>query len=271
VNIDRHVYLAPARLLVVAAVCAPALLCGVGKAGAEAVVPVEGPWAGLTSAGFAVTFRVESGSVVDAHWGFESGPCGNQASRVPNTDPIDAEGHWSFESPEGPLIEGTFVAPDRVEGVVSTIDRAGPICHGTRATFTAAPGKVPPPAPPRVYAVQNPRTGHQAHMPEVMTIGRDLSFLFYRLRWNGYGKSTARGTGHAQIRRFKKEWNPRVTVWLSSLIGDGPGKQLYSEMRYSLSGPTPAGYPRKGWFRFDRHGVVADSQGHRRKTNRHRG
>ncbi len=240
-------------------ICALALLGAAANADAEGVAPVEGPWSGRTSAGLAVTFKVEGGNVVDARFGFESGDCGNQVSSFANTDPIDAEGHWSYENPAGPLIEGTFVSAEKVEGVVTTIDRAGPICHGTRATFTAAPGKVPPPAPPRVCVVQNPRTGHQAYLPEVMTIGKGISFYFYKLRWQGYGDPKTVGTGHASIRRGKKEWHPRVTVRLGSLIGDGPGKLLYSTMRYSLSGPVPAGFARTGWFKFSRHGLVASS------------
>jgi hypothetical protein len=238
----------------VATICALVLTCAIGSARAAAVVPVEGPWSGVTSVGLAVTFDVTGGNVENAHFGFESGACGNQVSHLPNVDPIDPEGHWTFEDPAGPIIEGSFVAPGRVEGSVSTIDRAGPHCSGTQATFIAVPGTVPPPAPPQIYAVQNPRTGHQARMPEVMTIGNGLSFYFYGLHWYHYGQSSARATGHATIRRSKKEWNPRVTVWLRSPIGDGSGKRFYSEMRYSLRGPLPAGYPRKGWFKFDRHG-----------------
>jgi hypothetical protein len=103
-----------------AAVCVMALACGAGSANAAAVVPVEGPWSGTTSVGLPVDFRVEGGNVVDASFGFHWGECGDFTSHVPNTDPIDPEGHWSFAAPEGQTIEGSFVAPDRVEGRVLT-------------------------------------------------------------------------------------------------------------------------------------------------------
>jgi hypothetical protein len=38
------------------------------------------------------------------------------------------------------------------------------------------------------------------------------------------------------------------------LIPDGPGKRLYAQLYYSLSGPLPAHFPRRGSFRFHRGG-----------------
>jgi hypothetical protein len=242
-----------------AAVCAMALACGVGGARAEAVVPVEGPWSGTTSVGLPVHFRVEGGSVVDATFGFHWGECGDFTSHLPNTDPIDPEGRWSFAAPEGQTIEGSFVAPDRVEGRVLTVERLTPGCEETHAGFVAIPGDVPPPTPPQIYAVQNVITSYKARSPTWIIFGKGVSFLIGDLSWHDFGKPVARATGEAGIRRFKREWSPKAWVKLSRPIPDGPGRELYSVLRFHLRGAVPPHFPHSGWFKFDRHGVVASS------------
>jgi hypothetical protein len=253
----------PLRRLVAfaASTCALVAIGAAANAGAEAPVPVEGPWSGVTSIGLPVNFRVEGGNVVDAHFGFNWGYCGNFNSHDQNTDPIDPEGHWSFDAPEGQAIEGTFVAPDRVEGTVTAVSRMTPGCPATRATFVAVLGEVPPPAPVQIYAVQNVNTGHQERKPVRIFLGRGSSFLIRTLRWENFGKSIAHATGEAEIQRFKRERSPLATVTLSRLVSDGPGKKVYSLLRFTLRGGVPPGYPRKGWFKFDRHGLVSSSDG----------
>jgi len=220
------------------------------SARAETVVPVEGPWTGATSVGLAVNFNVEGGNVVDAHFGFHWGYCGDFQSHEPNVDPIDPEGHWSFPSPEGQTIEGTFVAPNRVEGTIVTVERELPGCPETRATFIAIPGETPPPTPPQYYAVTNVITGFEQRMPREMTLRKGLRFWLWQVKWTNWGKSVAYGNGHASIMRFKKRWNPAVHVRLSRPIADGPHKRLYSVMRWTLTGPVPARFPRHGELKF---------------------
>jgi hypothetical protein len=228
---------------------------------AESVVPVEGPWSGVTSVGLPLSFKVDGTNVTDAHYQFNWGFCGAFESALPNTDPIDAEGGWSFIDGRGSSIEGTFVAPDRVEGTVKAVSRELPGCPATHATFLAVPGETPPPAPLQYYTVMDTESGHQRRLPREIYLGRFVSFSLYELHWTDYGQSVAHGSGPAEIRQFKKKWRPTAMVTLSRPIADGPGKRVYSRLSFSLDGPLPAHYPRKGWFRFDRHGVVSSSDG----------
>src|SRR3954447_26667543 len=111
------------RTKVSVAVCAAslsllALVWSAAGARAEGIVPVEGGWVATTSARLPVSFEVQGANVLNAHFGFSWGFCGSYESRLPNTDPIDANGHWSFLDTRGQTIEATFVAPDRAEGTV---------------------------------------------------------------------------------------------------------------------------------------------------------
>lgn len=244
------------RAKVSAAVCAPALCLlvlvgGVSAARADGVVPVEGGWVATTSVGLPVSFEVKGSNVLNAHFGFNWGFCGSYESHLPNTDPIDANGHWSFLDTRGQTIEGTFVAPDRAEGTVEAVERQLPGCPHTRATFVAAPGEVPPYVPPQVYAVQNANTGHLSRKPSDIVLGRGISFFLYGLEWRGFGGHRAYASGRAQIHRGKREWNPRVSVRLSSLREEGSDKRVYSVLRYVLRGPVPRGFDRTGFRVFD--------------------
>jgi hypothetical protein len=244
-----------------AATGALGLVGAVGSAGAEALVPVEGSWSGTTSVGLPVSFRVEAGNVVDAHFGFHWGYCGNFTSDESNTDPIDPESRWSFDSPEGQTIEGAFTAPERVEGSVATVGRMTPGCPATHATFIAIRGKVPPPTPPQYFMVVNTEGGSQLRLPEEVYLGRFISFLLFHMQWSDWGKNVAYGTGNASIRKFKREWTTKARVEMSRPIPDGTRQRLYSLLRFSLQGRLPAHYPRTGWFKFDRDGVVSSSDG----------
>lgn len=140
---------AKVRIKVSVSMCAGAscllvLACGASVVRGEGIVPVEGGWVATTSAGLPVSFEVKEGNVLNAHFRFNWGFCGTYESHLPNTDPIDADGHWSFLDSRGQTIEGTFVAPDRVEGTVDAAERELPGCPHTRATFVAAPGEIPP-------------------------------------------------------------------------------------------------------------------------------
>jgi hypothetical protein len=223
------------------------LACSVSGAKAEGIVPVEGGWVATTSVGLPVSFEVKDGNVLNAHFRFNWGFCGTYESHLPNTDPIDAEGHWSFEDSRGQTIEGTFVAPDRVEGTVVAVERELPGCPHTRATFIAAPGEVPPFVKPQVFAVQNANTGHISKRPSEIVLGKHGSFSFYALKWRSFGGRKAYAVGRSEIRKGKREWNPRASVRLGFLVGDGPDKRVYSIIRYVLHGSVPLGFNRHGF------------------------
>ncbi len=214
---------------------------------AEGIVPVEGGWVATTSAGLPVSFEVKEGNVLNAHFRFNWGFCGTYESHLPNTDPIDANGHWSFLDSRGQTIEGTFVAPDRVEGAVDAVERELPGCPHTRATFVAAPGEVPPYVKPQVFAVQNANTGHISRRPSEIVLGKHGSFSFHGLKWRSFGARKAYAIGKAAIRKGKREWNPRASVRLSFLIEDGPDKRIYSIVRYVLHGSVPRGFDHRGF------------------------
>ncbi len=230
-----------------AMLCLLVLACSVSGAKAEGIVPVEGGWVATTSVGLPVSFAVKEGNVLNAHFGFNWGFCGSYESHLPNVDPIDANGHWSFLDSRGQTIEGTFVAPDRVEGTVVAVERELPGCPHTRATFVAAPGEVPPYVKPQVFAVQNANTGHISRSPSEIVLGKHGSFSFYGLKWRSFGARKAYAIGRAEIHRGKREWNPRASLRLSSLIEDGPDKRIYSIVRYVLHGPVPRGFARRGF------------------------
>jgi hypothetical protein len=228
-------------------VCAAMLACSASIVGAEGIVPVEGGWVATTSAGLPVSFEVREGNVLNAHFRFNWGFCGTYESHLPNTDPIDSDGHWSFADSRGQTIEGTFVTPDRVEGTVDAAERELPGCPHTRATFVAAPGDVPPYVKPQVLAVQNVNTGHLSRRPGEIVLGKHGSFSFRGLKWRSFGARRAYAVGRAAIRRGKREWNPRASLRLSFLVEDGPDKRIYSVIRYALHGPLPRGYAHHGF------------------------
>jgi hypothetical protein len=113
---------------------------GAAAAQAETIVPVEGGWKAETSAGLPVYFGVAAGRVTNIRFNFHWGFCGNFQTHEKNADlEVDPSGHWIYQDPRGPLIEGTFVAPDRVEGKVIAPSRELPGCPRTEATFIASP------------------------------------------------------------------------------------------------------------------------------------
>jgi len=134
-----------------------------------------------------------------------------------------------------------------------------PGCEETKATFVAGPGEVAPPSPPVVYAVQNVMTGYRERNPTWIFLGRGSSFILDTLTWQTFGKSVARATGDATIRRFGREWTPHARVKLSPPIPDGQHREIYSMVRFTLRGPVPPHFPHAGWVKLDRRGVVGTS------------
>ncbi len=153
---------------------------------------------GSTSVGLPVSFEVREGNVLNAHFGFKWGFCGSYESHLPNVDPIDANGHWSFLDSRGQTIEGTFVAPDRVEGAVVAVERELPGCPRTEATFVAVPGEVPPYVKLQVFAVQNANTGHISRRPSEIVLGK-----------YGSSPSMASGGGASAVARRMRSGGPR--------------------------------------------------------------
>jgi hypothetical protein len=126
------------------------LAIGASAARGESIVPVEGSWAGESSAGLPVHFGVASGHVDNTRFKFEWGFCGTYESRNPRAFlEIDTAGHWVVEDSRGQTMEATFVAPDRVEGTIVAVERMLPGCPRTEATFTASPV---PPNPENIWA-----------------------------------------------------------------------------------------------------------------------
>jgi prolipoprotein diacylglyceryl transferase len=113
------------------------------SARAAGVVPREGSWAGETTAGLPVDFGVLGGRVLNPRFKFSWGFCGTYELHAARASlEIDAGDHWALQDPRGQTLEGTFVAPDRLEGKVISLERELPGCPRTEATFTAVP--VPP-------------------------------------------------------------------------------------------------------------------------------
>ena len=119
---------------------AVALMSGAGPAAAEGIVPITGDWRGESSDGLPLHFEVEDGRVTDLGFLFRWGFCGGFESGDKHADlAIDPAGRWVFHDPRGQTLAATFVAPDRVEGTVVSVERQTPGCPRTEATFSATP------------------------------------------------------------------------------------------------------------------------------------
>jgi hypothetical protein len=117
-----------------------ALASSAGIAQAETIEPVEGGWKGETSQGLPVYFGVRAGRVVNTRYHFHWGFCGVFGSHAKNANlEIDSAGHWIVKDTRGSSFEGTFVAPNRVEGVVNVEERELPGCPKVAASFVATP------------------------------------------------------------------------------------------------------------------------------------
>jgi hypothetical protein len=226
--------------------CAVVLGCGVlaTEAGAEGVVPVEGPWHATTSVGLPVSFEVSGGQVTSFQYRFKWGFCGTYTSHAGPAVPIDASGHWKAEDGAGPYIEATFTAPDRAEGVVVAPSRMLPGCPHTQATFTAEPGTAPF-AEPEVVVLASVGKHRYAKEPKTMVIKRDGSMRFEGLHWRGWGDEVTHATGRAFIGVGRVIRRPRVTVTLEELI-EGGEQTTYFVMSYVLHGRVPPGFRHKG-------------------------
>ncbi len=234
---------------IAALVCALSLSCGTSSARAEAVVPVEGSWRAMTSAGLPISFEVKEGQVVDARFKFRWGFCGTFESALGQSTTIDAAGHWKYLDSRGPWIEGTFLAADRVEGKVVAPSRMLPGCPQTEATFTAMPGEPLP--EPEVRVKDNISSEHLAKRPPKMILSADGSFYLYAIKWKSFGGPVARATAVAYTRAGcmtcpgREVAHPRVKLWLTDLTLSGEYR-VYGRIQYVLLGPRPAGFTHRG-------------------------
>jgi hypothetical protein len=206
--------------------------------GAEA--PTPGAWGGRTSAALPVTFEVHEGRVENAHFTFLWGFCGGFESALPNVDPIDAEGGWSFLDSRGPRIDATFVAPDRAEGTVEAPSRELPGCPRTEATFVARPGPVPP--PPTVLISDG--RGHLARRPHRIDVAAGPAY-FDALRWSTIGLNFAAAEGVAVFRRGARTVRRHADIALLRPVTEG-GHRTFHGLEYRLLGRLPAKTSRYG-------------------------
>jgi len=200
------------RAIAAAAVVALFLMASAGSAQAEGVVPADSSWKGETSVGLPVYFGVAGGHVVNIRFKFKWGFCSTFELHDGYADaPVDSNGHWSFEDPRGQTIEGTFVAPDRVEGTLVSLERELPGCPRTEATFTAAPV----PANPENFAAA--RAGIEALPYEI-----DLKH--------------ARGTQNALIGTVHGNLGESFRFFL--FVNRKPSKRLRKVPAYGTHGPN---------------------------------
>jgi hypothetical protein len=200
------------RAIAAAAVAGLLLTAGAGSARAEGVVPPDSSWKGETSAGLPLSFGVTGGHVVNVRFKFKWGFCGTFELHDGDADaPVDSNGHWSFEDPRGQTIEGTFVAADRVEGTLVSLERELPGCPRTEATFTAAPV---PPNPENLAAA---RAGIEALPYEI-------------------GLKHARGTQNALIGQVSGSLGESFRFFL--FVNRKPAKRLRKVPDYGTHGPN---------------------------------
>lgn len=112
-------------------------------AGAEAVDPVAGAWKGKTKQSFPVYFRVAGDrTVTNIRFSYRESVCGKQSPHDPTTVlSIDGAAHFGGAIYSGRLeFEGTFAAPNRVQGKLIALETTGlPGCLRQVVGFTAQP------------------------------------------------------------------------------------------------------------------------------------
>jgi hypothetical protein len=232
--------LATATLAVLVAVSA--------AAGADGVVPVEGPWHATTLYRYPLTFEVAGGQIVNAQFAFDWGYCERAESGRIASIPVDSSGHWSWEDGGGLSAEGTFVAPNRVEGSLDTPSRMTPSCGATHVSFVATPGPLPPEPKTRVLA--DVRTGQLAVAPRRMILADDGRIKLFGLDWYEFGERETPAVGRALLRRCShcrrpEVRRPPVTVRLDRRVKKGGG-YVYQRIRWYFRGHVPHGFAHEG-------------------------
>jgi hypothetical protein len=120
-------------------VVALALAGGAALAAAVSVEPVEGGYKGRTAQGLPVYFGVREGRVVNTRFTFRWSYCGKHTAHEARASlEIDAAGHFLLDEGRSQF-EGTFVAPDRVEGMVIVPEHPLAGCPLREIPFVAQP------------------------------------------------------------------------------------------------------------------------------------
>jgi len=89
--------------------------------------------------------------------------------------------------------------------------------------------------------------------PHQILLSEDGTFSLYGLKWKSYGGSTAIAAGRGYTRGCTpncaegKVHRPKATVRLSQ-VKTCEGKSVYTRLRYSLVGPIPKGFLRRGTY-----------------------
>ena len=151
---------------VAALTCVLVLGCGAAVAGADAVVPTEGPWQATTSAGLPVSFEVGGGPGCT---NFGTGSSGASAAPTPRTRARRSRsrrsGHWKrAEDPSGPLHRSDLHrARPRRRRRSSRPTGAARAARTRRRPFTAQPGTCALRGSPRVVVLAS-RSGSHRHV-----------------------------------------------------------------------------------------------------------
>jgi hypothetical protein len=122
------------------ALCTLVFTVGVGSA--AGTQPVEGAWKGKTKQGFFVYFGVRESVVTNVRLTYREPVCGEQSvHRRKVRLPIDEAGHFAGAVvPERIEFEGSFVAPDKVSGKITSAETTGlPGCTRKVVSFSARP------------------------------------------------------------------------------------------------------------------------------------
>ena len=126
-----------------AAFCVLAFPSGASLASAEVTAPQAGAWKGMTKQGYAVSFQVGSDRTVsNFRFTYREPICGVQSPHITDVSlGIDEAGHFGGTIQTYYLeFEGTFTAPDQVQGKLISLEHTGvPGCLRTVVAFTASP------------------------------------------------------------------------------------------------------------------------------------
>jgi hypothetical protein len=106
-------------------------------------------------------------------------------------------------------------------------------------------------APKKVYVEGDIVNQELVYRPHAIGLSADGTFALTAIKYTSYGGPTATATGRAYLRGCTpdcaqgKVYRPAAALRLEKQVQCG-GKTIYSKLRYSLSGPLPAGFRRQG-------------------------
>lgn len=161
------------------------------------------------------------------------------AGGAPFTYPIVAGAGW----------EGGAPTPTRVQGPP---DEAELRAASERAMLEVTPDVGAEPAKPqRVRVVRALGEDKLYYRPHFFLLSGDGSFGMNKVQWMSWGGATATATARAFVNDCVPYCaaghidRPRAKLVLSKIV-DCNGTPIYAKLEYSLSGPLPKGFRRKG-------------------------